>query len=186
MARKYYLGLDMGIVMAKGVLLGVIGCVTILPSLILLLDKPLQRTKHRSLIPDMGGFAKAVKDRKTEYDWLSYNEENVQAYINDPWCGHWNTGGFWKEFLGGLSKIWDKKEMEKISKEESTLIIAGEDDPVGRMGKGPSWLYNRYKKLGLSDVTLKIYSRMRHEILNETDRERVYRDILEFITRKSV
>lgn len=134
----------------------------------------------------MGGFAKAVKDRKTEYDWLSYNEENVQAYINDPWCGHWNTGGFWKEFLGGLSKIWDKKEMEKISKEESTLIIAGEDDPVGRMGKGPSWLYNRYKKLGLSDVTLKIYSRMRHEILNETDRERVYRDILEFITRKSV
>ena len=76
--------------------------------------------------------------------------------------------------------------MEKISKEESTLIIAGEDDPVGRMGKGPSWLYNRYKKLGLSDVTLKIYSRMRHEILNETDRERVYRDILEFITRKSV
>ncbi len=134
----------------------------------------------------MGGFAKAVKDRKTEYDWLSYNEENVQAYINDPLCGHWNTGGFWKEFLSGLSKIWDAKEMAKIAKEERILIIAGEDDPVGRMGKGPSWLYNRYKKLGLSDVTLKIYSRMRHEILNETDRERVYRDVLEFITRKSV
>ena len=57
---SFTLGLDLGLVMAKGVLLGVIGCVTILPSLILLLDKPLQRTKHRSLIPDMDGFAKGI------------------------------------------------------------------------------------------------------------------------------
>ena len=57
---SFTLGLDLGVVMAKGVLLGVIGCVTILPSLILLLDKPLQRTKHHSLIPDMSGFAKGV------------------------------------------------------------------------------------------------------------------------------
>ena len=57
---SFTLGLDLGLVMAKGVLLGVIGCVTILPSLILLMDKPLQRTKHRSLIPDMGGFARGI------------------------------------------------------------------------------------------------------------------------------
>lgn len=129
----------------------------------------------------MGSFAKAVKDRKTEYDWLSYNEENVQAYINDPWCGHWNTGGFWKEFLSGLSSIWSKKEMARISKKEKVLIIAGEDDPVGRMGKGPSWLYDRYRSLGIADTKLKLYPHMRHEILNETDRESVYRDILDFL-----
>ena len=57
---NFTLGRDLGIVMAKGVLLGVIGCVTILPSMILLLDKPLQKTRHKSLIPDMGGFAKGV------------------------------------------------------------------------------------------------------------------------------
>ena len=57
---SFTLGRDLGIVMAKGVLLGVIGCVTILPSMILLLDKPLQNTRHKSLIPDMGGFAKGV------------------------------------------------------------------------------------------------------------------------------
>ena len=50
---SFTLGRDLGIVMAKGVLLGVLGCVTILPSLILVLDKPLQKTRHRSLIPDM-------------------------------------------------------------------------------------------------------------------------------------
>lgn len=48
----FTLGRDLGIVMAKGVLLGVIGCVTILPSIILVLDKPLNKTMHRSLIPD--------------------------------------------------------------------------------------------------------------------------------------
>lgn len=57
---SFTLGRDLGIVMAKGVLLGVIGCVTVLPSLILVLDKPLQKTKHRSIIPDMGKLAKGV------------------------------------------------------------------------------------------------------------------------------
>mgnify|MGYP004601813613 CR=1 FL=1 len=57
---SFTLGRDLGIVMAKGVLLGVIGCVTILPSMNLLLDKPLQKTRHKSLLPDMSGFAKGV------------------------------------------------------------------------------------------------------------------------------
>lgn len=54
---SFTLGRDLGIVMAKGVLLGVVGCVTVLPSLILLFDKPLQKTRHRSIIPDMKKFA---------------------------------------------------------------------------------------------------------------------------------
>ncbi len=57
---SFTLGADLGIVMAKGVLLGVIGCVTVLPSLILILDKPLQATKHKSLIPDMSRLAKGI------------------------------------------------------------------------------------------------------------------------------
>ncbi len=57
---SFTLGRDLGIVMAKGVLLGVIGCVTVLPSLVLVLDKPLQKTKHKSIIPNMRGFAKGV------------------------------------------------------------------------------------------------------------------------------
>lgn len=57
---SFTLGLDLGIVMAKGVILGVIGCVTVLPSMILILDKPLQKTKHKSIIPNMSNFAKKV------------------------------------------------------------------------------------------------------------------------------
>ena len=57
---SFTLGKDLGIVMAKGVVLGVIGCVTVLPSMILLLDRPLQKLMHKSLIHDMKGFAKGV------------------------------------------------------------------------------------------------------------------------------
>ena len=59
----FTLGRDLGLVMAKGVLLGVLGCVTVLPSLILVFDKPLQKTKHRSLIPDMKKMAGFVTKR---------------------------------------------------------------------------------------------------------------------------
>ncbi len=57
---SFTLGRDLGIVMAKGVILGVIGCVTVLPSLILVFDKPLQKTKHKSLIPNMTKFAQGI------------------------------------------------------------------------------------------------------------------------------
>ncbi len=56
----FTLGRDLGVVMAKGVVFGVIGCVTVLPALILVLDKPLQKTKRRSLIPNMGKFSSKV------------------------------------------------------------------------------------------------------------------------------
>ncbi len=56
----FTLGRDLGLVMAKGVLLGVIGCVTLLPALILTLDRPLQKTRHRSLIPSMNALAQGV------------------------------------------------------------------------------------------------------------------------------
>ena len=54
---SFTLGRDLGLVMAKGVLLGVLGCITVLPALILVLDKPLQKTRHKSIIPNMRGFA---------------------------------------------------------------------------------------------------------------------------------
>lgn len=57
---SFTMGRDLGIVMAKGVLLGVLGCVTVLPALILVFDKPLQKTRHRSLIPNMGKLSSGV------------------------------------------------------------------------------------------------------------------------------
>ena len=92
----FTLGRDLGIVMAKGVLLGVIGCVTILPSMILLLDKPLQKTRHKSLIPDMGGFAKGVCKRFPVFlvifalliapAYYGYDKTNDEVYYDMGQC----------------------------------------------------------------------------------------------------
>lgn len=65
---SFTLGLDLGIVMAKGVVFGVIGCVTILPSMILVFDKAVQKTKHRPIIPDLGGIAGWVT---RHYKWFA-------------------------------------------------------------------------------------------------------------------
>lgn len=131
----------------------------------------------------VGAYGKGIKDRKTDLDWLSYNEENVQAYIADPYLGHMPTGGFWREFLKGMAGIWSGKALKGIAKDEIVYITAGEEDPVGQNGKGPRWLEKKYKELGLTDVTLKMYPHMRHEIHNEKDNKQVYDDLVAFILR---
>lgn len=89
---SFTLGKDLGIVMAKGVVFGVIGCVTVLPSLILLFDKVLQKTKHRSLIPDVSKLSKNIVKHSVIYLILfvialypsiySYQKANDEVYYN--------------------------------------------------------------------------------------------------------
>ena len=89
---SFTMGRDLGIVMAKGVLLGVIGCVTVLPSLILLLDKPLSRTMHRSLLPPMGGLSKGLVRIFPVFlilfaalifpAWYGYSKTNSEVYYD--------------------------------------------------------------------------------------------------------
>lgn len=131
----------------------------------------------------LGPYKKAVKDRKTDCDWLSYNEDNVKAYIDDIYCGHKNTYGFYKEFMKGMNELYKRKNLKRISKNEKILLLAGEEDPVGNNGKGPRSLEKMYKSLGVKDVTLVTYSHMRHEILNEIEREKVVLDIKEFLLK---
>ena len=131
----------------------------------------------------VGAYSKSVKDRKTPLDWLSYNEENVQKYIADPKCGYGSSNGFYRELLKGNHRLYKKKFLEKINKELPILVIAGKDDPVGAYGKGPTALINLYHKLGVKNAELKLYDHMRHEILNEDDKPKVYNDILEFIKK---
>jgi len=130
-----------------------------------------------------GPFAKAVKDRKTDFDWLSYNEENVKKYIDDPKCGFIATGGFYREFLKGMKRIGKNKFIRKVPKGIHILIIAGTEDPVGHNGKGPKKLYKNYMKHGIRRVELKLYPHMRHEILNEKNNKIVYQDVLEFLEK---
>lgn len=140
-------------------------------------DKPSKFISNASF----GPYARTVKNRKTDVDWLSYDEENVKDYIADPYCGAENTHGFWKEFLRGMNEIYKKKNLKKVSKNEKILIVAGEEDPVGEMGKGPRRLKEMYEKLGVSNVTIFMFPHMRHEIHNETEKHLVYKVLSDFL-----
>lgn len=131
----------------------------------------------------IGSYSKAIKDAKTKFDWLSYNEDNVKKYIDDPYCGAKTTRGFWKEFFRGLKSIASRKEAKKVSKDENILIIAGEEDPVGNNGKGPRELLWMYQKHGVKNTKLVMFDKMRHEILNETKKDLVYDAISRFLTK---
>nr|MCR5333136.1 lysophospholipase [Bacilli bacterium] len=123
-----------------------------------------------------GMYKKSVKNFKTEFDWLSVNEANVEKYIADPYCGYMSTKGFYYEFMKGCNRLYKKKFLKKIRKDMHILLIAGKEDPVGAKGKGVVKLGKMYQKLGISNVKINLYDNMRHEILNEDDKQKVYDD----------
>lgn len=130
-----------------------------------------------------GNFNKKIENPETPYDWLSYNKENVQRYIEDPLCGFGPNNGFCLEFLKGMNRLYKKKFLVKIRKDLDIFIVSGDADPVTNYGKSVEALKTMYTKLGISSVDTKIYEHMRHEILNEDDRESVYKDIAEFFKK---
>ena len=130
------------------------------------------------------GYGNKIKDRETQADWISLSRDNVDAYIKDPYCGYVSTYGFFYEFMKGLSRIYKKEFLKKIRKDMHVLIIAGDKDPVGQNGKGPTALVKLYSKLGLEDVNLSLKNNLRHEILNEEEKQEIYDEILAFVKKE--
>ena len=121
-----------------------------------------------------------VKEKRTEFDWLSVNKENVDKYIADPYCGNVPSRNFFASFIGSIPKIFKKKNLNKIDIYSKVLFIVGSDDPVGGYVKSIKKLQRLYTNRKISS-SLIIYPGMRHEILNEDDKEIVYKDVLKFI-----
>ena len=121
-----------------------------------------------------------VKEKRTEFDWLSVNKKNVDKYIADPYCGNVPSRNFFASFIGSIPKIFKKKNLNKIDIYSKVLFIVGSDDPVGGYVKSIKKLQRLYTDRKISS-SLIIYPGMRHEILNEDDKEIVYKDVLKFI-----
>lgn len=130
-----------------------------------------------------GSFNNSFKPNKTEFDWLSRDEKEVDKYINDPYCGGVFTAGFFYDFLTGLKKTHDRMELEKIPKDLPIYIFAGAKDPVGKQGKGILNLVKMYKALQIENVNYKLYDEGRHEMLNEINREEVMSDVIHWLNR---
>lgn len=128
-----------------------------------------------------GSYNDKFKPNRTDFDWLSRDKEEVDKYVEDPFCGAVFTGGFFYDFTSGLKELEDKENLNLIPKNLPIYIFSGDKDPVGKYGKGVTRLYNTYKKYGIKDVSLKLYPGGRHEMLNEINRDEVMKDAVDWI-----
>lgn len=127
-----------------------------------------------------GSFNKHIPNPLTAFDWLTSDHHSVQHYIDDPHCGFVATNQFFADLTSGLLTINQTKEIARIRSELPILLISGSEDPVG--GKDASGVFSvaqKMRRAGLSHVAVFIFEGMRHEILNEYNKEHVY----EVITR---
>ena len=128
-----------------------------------------------------GAYNKAFAPTRTRFDWGSASEENVDAYIADPLCGGDTTLGLFRDMLDGLSFITKQSHIEQMDKDLPVFFIAGDQDPVGDMGKGVRRAYACFHKAGIHGLHIQLYHGLRHEILNEASRQYIFQDISDWL-----
>lgn len=126
-------------------------------------------------------YNKIFAPNRTGFDWLSVNEENVDSYISHPLCGGNPSVGLFREMLGGMHFIAQKANLRQMDPATPILFISGGMDPVGDLGKGVQRAFRSFQDAGVRDVSLQLYPGLRHEILNEREREQVYADLLRWL-----
>ena len=127
-------------------------------------------------------FNDEVEAPRTKCDWLSRDPAEVDTYVADPLCGFVVSNGFYRDFLRGFEALYrDGGLLDAVPRDLPVIVMAGEKDPVGQARGFAAALTGRLRGLGLADVTLKVYPGARHEILNETNRDEVTRDLVDWL-----
>lgn len=139
-----------------------------------------KRLDHMSF----GSYGKAFEPNRTKFDWLSRDPNQVDAYVDDPFCGFICTSKLFEDLLMGLGFINKKSNLIKMQKTTPILLVSGEMDPVGEFGKGVRKVYKSFRKLDFQDVTMELFKGSRHETLNETNRDEIGQIIEDWIRDK--
>lgn len=126
-----------------------------------------------------GAYNKPFVEQGQDFAWLSRDKEQVAKYEADPDCGYVLCIDYYYSFFNGAMHMYGK-DANNIRKDYKLMIACGSEDPVSTQAKQAVKLNDFYKGLGLNPV-LKIYDGARHEILNETNKEEVYKDFLAFL-----
>ncbi len=145
----------------------------------------LKGERHRSRLAFklmFGKYNNRIPDPVSDYDWVCSDKEVLTKYLADDRCGYLFTANGNRALMSFVQ--YERKHFDDIPKKLPILLAAGMCDPVGDYGKGIEKIAGILKKHGVKDVSVKLYENMRHEILNETDKDVVYRDLYRWITEK--
>lgn len=131
-----------------------------------------------------GTYNKHFKPNRTPYDWLCLSNTAVDNYIADSLRGDAMSSGLFRELLDGMKYTSEISNVKKVNIMKPILLLSGQNDAVGDFGKGVIKVCNEYKKVGVQDLTLKIYNNLRHDIMHEDDRFTIYDDIYGWLHSK--
>jgi len=143
--------------------------------------------RYRShLINDIafGTYNAKFKPKRTDHDWLTRDENTVDTFEADPRCSFVFTLQGFLDLFSVLKFVSDKKWAETIPVDLPVILLSGKMDPVGQYGKGVKEVHDRLAMAGVKDLIIRLYDGCRHEILNETNKETVYQDILKWIEKR--
>jgi alpha-beta hydrolase superfamily lysophospholipase len=128
-----------------------------------------------------GAYNKKIDDPRTPADWLSRDPFEVDKYVADPLCGYECTVQLFVDMFGGMQKIFSPAEIATLPKSLPVYILAGELDPLNGKLSAIKKLHKALEAAGLAEITLRVYPGARHELLNETNRDEVTRDVIEWL-----
>lgn len=122
-------------------------------------------------------------DGDTKYEWLTKDREIIEKYAQDKYCTFHFTVSALHDLIKLIKVCNGKSYFANTKNDLPLLIIAGAMDPVGNYGKGITEVYNNYKASGNTDAAIILYDDCRHEIHNDSCKEQMIKDILEFIEK---
>ena len=109
----------------------------------------------------------------------------LRWYARELGCGadeeFWALAGLLHDMMNGIAFVTQPKNIARMKKDLPILFVSGDCDPVGEQGRGVIRAYKCFLKAGMKDVTIRIYPEGRHEMLNESNHEVVYADILRWL-----
>lgn len=114
-----------------------------------------------------GTYNQKFEPNRTAADWLCADETELDKYLADPLVRKDISAGLFWELLGSMKRTGSAFEYDGWDTGLPILLISGQDDPVGDAGKGVQAIYNRMKKSGMENVTIKLFSGARHDLLHE-------------------
>src|SRR6267154_6639617 len=120
----------------------------------------------------------AFEPARTPFDWLSRDNAEVDAFINDPLCFPSLKPESMQSFLDAFPRLADPREIRKVPDDLPLYIFSGSDDPVGQRLEGVRVLIDRYRSAGLTSIAHDFYSGGRHEMLHEINRRDVITNLL--------
>jgi len=124
----------------------------------------------------------AFEPARTPFDWLSRDNAEVDAFINDPLCFPSLKPDSMESFLGAFPRLADPTEIRKVRDDLPIYIFSGSEDPVGQKLGGVRVLMDRYRSAGLTSVDHDFYPGGRHEMLHELNRRDVFTNLLVWIS----